>query len=197
MNAVNGLENHPVLKQDMEQLEQNLADYAGHRGGYEDVAAGFRDTVRYLVGELVKIHPGCKGGDDRMQISKLHQSRYLTRKQADTLLAAVQAGYTDKDTGQDLTAVYDGLCQFLPTFINWVPAPDQEPKPESSYRRTFNGYNNFTILVAVFFVIVILIMSIGASVSKSIEDAVEAKTEQVEAEEVETEEAEPGEEEAF
>ncbi len=141
MDTIHGLSNHPGLQHNIEKLGEKLAEYSRNQCDYMDVAACFRQTTEYIVNEFMKEFPECMGPDETTQIDNLLQAGYLTDEQAKVLQDVSRAG--DVDAGRlpysELKTIYDDLCTFLPSFLNWFFHPSEKALPE--YSQSAEGRN--------------------------------------------------------
>ncbi len=141
MDTIHGLSNHPGLQHNIDRLGEKLTEYSGNQCDYMDVAACFRQTTEYIVNEFMKEFPECMGRDVTAQIDNLKQAGYLTDEQANVLQDAAKAG--DINAGRlpysELKSIYDNLCSFLPSFLNWFFHPSEKALPE--YSQSAEGKN--------------------------------------------------------
>ncbi len=132
MDTVLGLDNHPGLKQNIELLGEKLTEYANNQCDYMDVAECFRHTTEYILSEFMKEFPECMGRDAAEQIDNLLDAGYLTDEQASVLQDASNVGDvgTNRKTYREMKSIYDDLCSFLPSFLNWFFHPSTKALPE-------------------------------------------------------------------
>ncbi len=132
MDTIHGLDNHPGLKHNIDMLGDKLTQYASNQCDYMDVAGCFRQTTEYIVNEFMKEFPECMGRDEIAQVDNLLDAGYLTDEQANALRDACRAGDVNagRKSYRELKDIYDQLCDFLPSFLNWFFHPSTKALPE-------------------------------------------------------------------
>ncbi len=135
MDTIHGLANHPELKQNIDMLEKSLNDYSNNQCDYSQVALWFGHTLNYMLDEAMKEFPECMGKDRSDQIENLLEAGYLTDDQAKIFRDMKQAAdadgnsYTARKSYHELKQIFDDLCSFLPSFLNWFILPSQKELP--------------------------------------------------------------------
>ncbi len=136
METIHGLDNHPELKHNIDMLGETLDEYSRNQCDYSDVVLWFGHTLDYMLDECMKEYPECMGKDRDDQIDNLLQGGYLTDDQAKTFrdmqkVAVTDANsYTGRKSYHELKQIYDNLCSFLPSFLNWFFHPSEKALPE-------------------------------------------------------------------